>query len=541
MIDNDRFILDGSDRIILPDSVRIGEPDADTVIEVTIRFKSSANDLLERATNLGLQPLSMREYVRREEFDEIFGARPEDVAACIEFAMRNGLEVLNEEGRRRSIKLKVPVSRVKDLFGTELSLYRLPDGSVYRGRSGAISFARDSMPDATLKAIRGVFGLDNRLQAEPFISLASGPVLEEAIQFVSIYSLPTNLTGKNECIGILEFGGTFSPADMEPYFGIDGNKVATITLGNLSGKGESQFRYETALDLSIIVKIAPDAKLAVYFAPVTERGWLDALDAAIHDRTNCPSVLSISWGYPERNDFWTDGAIAAVEDIAAGAALLGITVCVASGDLGPYFDSSGARVYFPASSRYALSCGGTMFKNGLEEVWRDASHASGGGVSDTIPRPKEWQQGIAPTPLLKRKDQTFDGRLLPDVSGPATGFYASVAGDTRSAEGTSATAPLWAGLLACANQKLREAGSNKTVGPLAPLLYQGSSGLQSACNDVRRGSNDCPAGIPGYCATPYWDACTGWGSPNGERIITALVNSAKPMTRVMNDSHRDPR
>src|SRR5262249_31374001 len=154
-----------------------------------------------------------------------------------------------------------------------------------------------------------------------------------------------------------------------------------------------QLQQETALDLSITHTLVPKARLALYFGDGTERSWVELLDAAIHDTVNQPDVLSISWGYSERNDLWTQSAIGCIQEILAKAAMLGITVCCASGDQGANFDSDGARVEFPASSDYVLACGGTSFSRNDEIVWDGQEKASGGGISDTIPKPV-WQKNI---------------------------------------------------------------------------------------------------------------------------------------------------
>jgi kumamolisin len=115
---------------------------------------------------------------------------------------------------------------------------------------------------------------------------------------------------------------------------------------------------EVMLDIEVVGAIAPQAKIAVYFAPNTDAGFLDAITTAIHDTTNKPSVISISWGGPEST--WTSQAMTAMDEAFQAAATMGITVCVASGDNGSSDGvSSGDHVDFPASSSFALACGGT--------------------------------------------------------------------------------------------------------------------------------------------------------------------------------------
>ena len=96
---------------------------------------------------------------------------------------------------------------------------------------------------------------------------------------------------------------------------------------------------------------------------------------------------------------------------------------------------------------------------------------------------------------------------MPDVAGNADPARASRLSRTESGVvgGTSAVAPLWAGLLARINQQL-----GKPVGLLNPLIYSGTTS-GPGFNDITSGNNDITGQIGGYNAGPGWDACTGLG------------------------------
>jgi kumamolisin len=269
------------------------------------------------------------------------------------------------------------------------------------------------------------------------------------------------------------------------------------------------------LDIEVVGSIAPGAKIAVYFAPNTDAGFLDAITTAIHDTTNNPSVISISWGGPEST--WTSQSMTAMDEAFQAAANLGITVCVASGDSGSSDGvSDGAdHVDFPASSPFALACGGTSLtasQSGIasETVWNDGSSggASGGGVSSFFALPS-WQQGLS---ALKtggtRVALTMRG--VPDVCGdadPDTGYDVRVDGSDTVIGGTSAVAPLWAALIARINS-----ATGKPAGYINPQLYQNPGDLR----DITQGNNG------DFAAQPGWDACTGLGSPNGGPLAGLL-------------------
>jgi kumamolisin len=252
--------------------------------------------------------------------------------------------------------------------------------------------------------------------------------------------------------------------------------------------------------------------IAVYFAPNTARGFQDALSTAVHDQLNKPSVLSVSWGNAEAN--WTAQSMENFHLVAQEAALLGITIIAASGDSGSSngIDDGKNHVDFPASCPHVLAVGGTQLvaSNGnieKETAWNDGPNggATGGGYSTVFQRPA-WQAAVVTQP----------GRGVPDVAGnadPDTGYNMLVDGQLEVAGGTSAAAPLWAGLIVLLNQKL-----NRRLGFANPLLYN---------IDQSRGFRDITMGNNGaYTATYGWDCLTGLGSPMGGPLLQALQGQA---------------
>ena len=162
-----------------------------------------------------------------------------------------------------------------------------------------------------------------------------------------------------------------------------------------------------------------------------------------------------------------------------------------------------------------IGCGGTklVLTAGAitdEEAWNELAQgegATGGGVSQIFP-PPTWQQNAN----VPNSPNGQAGRGVPDVAGdadPTTGYNVLVDGSAAVIGGTSAVAPLWAGLTALINQSL-----SQPVGFLNPLLY--SQGVTTAFNDISIGGNG------GYNTAPGWDPCTGLGSPNGANLLAAL-------------------
>jgi kumamolisin len=252
----------------------------------------------------------------------------------------------------------------------------------------------------------------------------------------------------------------------------------------------------------------------VYFTPNTDQGFTDAITTAVHDTVNNPSVISISWGGPESN--WTSQAMTALDAACQTAAALGVTITVAAGDNGPTDGATGNNVDFPASSPHVLACGGTKLDaNGStlvsEVVWNELAindGATGGGVSNQFPLPS-WQANSN----VPGSAASSGGRGVPDVSGdadPNTGYVIRVDGQTSVIGGTSAVAPLWAGLIAVANQQL-----GARVGFIQPAIYAAKAA--AAFNDITEGNNGA------FSAAPGWDACTGLGSPKASALIPLLA------------------
>jgi kumamolisin len=354
-------------------------------------------------------------------------------------------------------------------------------------------------------------------------------------------------------------GGGYRPSDLEAYFGGLGLPVPTVIPVSVDNATNSpstpdSVDGEVALDIQVVGACAPGAKIVVYFSTNDRAsdGFLDALTKAVHDDESKPTIISISWGGAE--DPNAKGFQQQFDQVLQEAAMLGITVCVASGDDGAadipprLWEDGKAHVSFPASSPFALACGGTRLiasgaNIGSESVWNQHSAeidantgpdgsfgATGGGVSATFPIPAYQKKANVPTSL---NPAGFRGRGVPDVAGdadPASGYNIQVDGQQLPIGGTSAVAPLWAALIARINQKL---GGN--VGFVNPQLY--ALAANSGFNDITVGDNKCSYKTHqnvGYSATDGWDACTGLGTPRGSALASLLkasVQTQKAPTR----------
>jgi kumamolisin len=502
-----RVTLPGSERSE-PAHAAVGPCDPAEVATVTVYLRGP-----------GAEPAAGQ--LSRAEYAAIHGAAPADVAALRQFAEASGLSAGLVDLARRSVELTGRLDALGTAFGTTLMLYRAPDGVEYRGRQGPLS-----VPSELSGVVTGVFGMDGRPQARSlFRPRADARSAYMPPQVATAYTFPTGLTGSGECIALIELGGGFRQTDLSAYFAQLGVPEPTVVAVPIDGGSNTPGTAdgpdgEVMLDIEVSGSIAPGATIAVYFAPNTDQGFIDAVTSAVHDTTHTPSVVSISWGSAEST--WTVQAMNQMEQAFTAAAAMGVTVTVAAGDNG---SSDGVtdglqHVDFPASAPHALGCGGTRLeiKDGTiasETVWNDGAGqgAGGGGISDVFPVPA-YQDAASIPPSANPGGRV--GRGVPDVCGdadPDTGYTIRVDGQTIPIGGTSAVAPLWAGLIALLNQ-----GLGRPVGFLQPFLYT-SAGV-AALHDVVKGSNGA------YSAGPGWDPCTGLGSPNGAGLLEALSGTS---------------
>jgi kumamolisin len=517
----------GSERAPLPGARAVGPVAANERFEVTLRVRPRSP--IPSAAALGGQAPTKRQYLSREEYAAAHGASAEDIAKVEQFAQSHGLAVVEASNARRSVVLSGTAAAFSAAFNVKLEHYAHADGT-YRGRTGPVH-----IPAELAGVVEGVFGLDNRPQASPRLQKsrlpkALKPLAEDGTftptQLAQLYNFPTGLDGSGQCIALIELGGGFRPADIKAYFTKLGLPTPSVTAVSVDGGKNHPTTAdsddgEVMLDIEVAGAVAPQARVVVYFAPNTDQGFLDAITTAIQDQDNKPSVISISWGAPEAS--WTAQAMQQMDHAFQAAAAVGVTVCVAAGDRGSGDGMDGANVDFPSSSPFVLGCGGTrLVASGntitSETVWNDdpKTSATGGGVSSFFPLP-DYQSASGVPPSANPGGGT--GRGVPDVAGdadPVTGYQVRVDGQDFVIGGTSAVAPLWAGLIALLNQSL-----GTPVGFLNPLLYT-TLAAQGVCRDITEGNNGA------YSAGPGWDACTGLGSPNGATLLAALGGGGTP-------------
>src|SRR5579875_1664068 len=511
--------LPGSEREPLPGIQPAGPLEDSERIEVTL--------VTRRRAPLPGGAVTGPAMLAREDLERSYGTDPGDHDRVRDVLGRYGLEVTAADPGSRRVKVAGTVAAMSRAFGTSLRRVSSPHPSgrgrvVHRYREGGLH-----LPAELDGIVTAVLGLDDRPQARPHFRRASAPAAATSYtppQVARAYQFPAGTDGTGQVIAVIELGGGFSAADLDSYFSGLGVKAPSVTAAsvdgavNTPGGDPSGADGEVLLDIEVAGSVAPGAAQVVYFAPNTDQGFIDAVTEAAHASTT-PAAISISWGQSE--DTWTAQSRTSLDQALADAAALGVTVTVAAGDNGSSDGVTDGKNHcdFPASSPHALACGGTRLEAdpstgaiSSETVWNEGTQggATGGGVSTLYPVPA-WQAS-AGVPA----GSGSGGRGVPDVAGnadPQTGYQVLVDGSQMTIGGTSAVAPLWAGLIARLAQS-----TGKKFGLLQPSLYGGiAAGTEvPGFHDITSGNNGA------YSAGPGWDACTGLGSPSGTALLARL-------------------
>jgi kumamolisin len=551
---NVHVLLQGSNRPAPRNAKRIGNVEHNERVEVIVTLRGPK---LPDVSTVAKKALSRRQLATQ------YGAKAADADMVARVLKNYGLTVENISPGGRGMRVSGSIAQMEAAFKAKLGVYRSVAQGDFRGREGELR-----IPAELNGIVTGVFGLDERRVAQRKLPVAAarrvlakapakgkaprktkGPQPLGPADFEARYNFPPG-TAKGQQIGIAEIGGGYFRNDLKAYcskFGRPVPKVTTVSVGlnpltlkqinKLPKKRRNRellATTEVMMDVQGVAGLCPAAEIFVYFTPFTQKGWVDLMDTVISGNPAKPVTLSISYGLPEDDSDWSQAARDVINDRLHAAALLGITVCIASGDDGSGDGMTDGRshVDFPSSSPFVLSVGGTMLtgtKATVREVawWESpgtragSGGATGGGVSLFFRRPR-WQS----VHIRSLNSGSIDGRVTPDVSalaGPPL-YDLILFGVDRPNGGTSASAPLWAALIARINANLP---IKKRQRFLTPLLYRklpgGKTVGQSALRDITEGQNAShPKPGVGYRAKKGYDAVTGWGSPNGKELLIKL-------------------
>jgi Pro-kumamolisin, activation domain/Domain of unknown function (DUF5011)/Viral BACON domain/Immunoglobulin I-set domain len=474
---------------------------------------------------------NFRKYLTPQQFTEQFGPTESDYEKVIAFARANGLTVTGTYGNRVLLDVSGTADNVEKAFQVKLRVYQHP-------RELRTFFAPDIEPSVeTDLPILDISGLNNfdlphpkNLKIAPAIVLANatpksgsgsgGTYLGN--DFRAAYVPGVSLDGSGQTVGLLEFDGYYS-GDIASYESQAG--LANIPLQNVPVNGgvgtPGTGNVEVALDIEMAISMATNLSAVVVFEAPNTSTFNSLLNTMV--ASNQIKQLSCSWGGGSAN--------ASSENIFKNMAAQGQSFFNAAGDSDAFVGS----IPFPSESTNITQVGGTTLTTSgpggawvSETVWNwgyDSSAGSyvgsSGGISTTYSIPT-WQQGISMT--ANQGSTTM--RNIPDVALTADNvFVAANNGGSETVGGTSCAAPLWAGLIALANQQAARNGQSP-VGFINPVVYEigRESAYAADFHDITTGNNTWPSSPANFCAAVGYDLCTGWGTPHGSSLINDLVN-----------------
>ena len=470
--------------------------------------------------------------------------------------------------RYRAPERKVPAHPPrKEGEGRPFGDHREMGAHEYRGFEGRVHLQAN-----LVELVKAVIGLDNRKLGRPAGTGTGDPPgagYLTPLQIAQDYNFPTN-SAAGQTIGIFEdasAGAAYLPSDVNSFvtaLGLPAPKLTDILLLGYTNNGALVLSpppgaiLECNIDVCIAATSGQGANINVYFTDDSELGWDTFFDRATFPLPgdNPPSVLTASWVPSLLDDKGSIGDYTITGTFANNfhgnlktAAARGITVFMAIGDWGSENDVGDGKCHisYPNGDPFVTACGGTILGSAnptppgalYEYTWSDGNvlaspfqgwsgsfyyEATGGGVSDQFPRPP-YQVHAGVLPISKNDGGIRRG--LPDVAGMVamTGFVIAGVGP-QGGYGTSAVAPLYAGLIATINAFL-----GRNTGFLNPTLYKYGPRI---CNDIRFGNNDSSylPDAPFYTAAVGWDAVTGWGSINGRRLLAGIAPAAIVVTTV---------
>ncbi|MGA2852645.1 MAG: protease pro-enzyme activation domain-containing protein [Verrucomicrobiota bacterium] len=502
-----------------------GATEMKLAIGLPLRNQAALTNLLQQLYDPSSP--NYRHYLTPEEFTAQFGPTEQDYQKVINFAQASGLQVTQTHSNRMLVDVSGNVADIEKAFHVALRTYQHP-------AEARNFFAPDAEPTvAGDLPVLHVSGLDNYVIPRPALHIASlssakpgagsGPSGSYlGYDFRNAYAPGATQTGSGQMVGLLEFDAGFYQSDITAYeikAGLPNVPVQAVLLDGYDGSpGSILANGEVSLDIEMAIAMAPGLSAVYVFEGTTTDDILNAMAASYQIKQ-----LSASWGYT---------IDATTEQIFKQFAAQGQSFLNCSGDglawAGPIFT--------PCDDPYITVVGGTtltMTNNtwASETVWNwgftgqqndwnvDQYWGSSGGISTTYSIPS-WQTNINMT--ANRGSTTF--RNVPDVALTADNiFIVCNGGNDGISGGTSAATPLWAGFMALINQQA-VANGRPTLGFLNPTIYALAKGTNypSLFHDITTGNNYWPGSPNKFPAVPGYDLCTGWGTPNGTNLITAL-------------------
>jgi subtilase family serine protease len=468
---------------------------------------------------------SYHHYVTVPEFTERFGPSQDDFDALVRFAKANGFTMIGGSRDAMDVQLKGSVAAIEKAFHVSMNVYQHPT-------ENRTFYAPDREPTVDLPfQLWHITGLDNystprpalvhrNLKVQPNATTGSCPQASFCgSDMRAAYYGGTALTGTGQTIGLLEYLG-FDIADVNTYYTNAGQtRTAAVTGVSTDGSSINCLASqrcddtEQTLDITQALGMAPGVSTVYVFVSDNSD---TALLGSMSTHTPLSLNLSSSWT-------WTPADPNIDDPYFEKMQAQGQSFFQAAGD-----DGNWTSTFYPSEDQNVITVGGTdLTTTGAGGPWKsESTWVDGGGgyyAPDDFLIPS-WQKLAGVITTANEGSTTY--RNGPDVSANSNfTFYVCADQDGCTANeygGTSFAAPMFAGYMALTNQQAA-ANGNPPPGFINPTIYPLGlgSGYGAAFHDITSGSNGFPA-VTGY------DLATGWGSPNGAGLITALSGAAGP-------------
>ncbi|NQZ10408.1 MAG: S8/S53 family peptidase [Algicola sp.] len=535
-----------------------GQPDPNSQLSIVLVIRHNPAHDLDSLLAQADAPLD------DAQWRPAFAANEQEMKLVVDYIQANGMTIVEQNTDAAYIEAKASVSLAEKVFNIKLANFDISGVKVcgYQG---------DLMVPANVAAVlTDICGLQLHSRLTRARAPASKRTASEAVgrlpsEVAEFYQFPAYQQSEQpSSVGIIIWNGGCWKSDLDTYFNdilkLDPPPKITQMRGysdelhygkpaskeNIAAIGrfepvvpESEYlsalsSFEMTMDLELAGSLGGGAPVKLYIGDDADTGMESIgqlymiLAQILLEGKERPSVLSQSLMVREMKKYLF------MESVLALLTNLGVTLCYCSGDYG-----QGTVQGYPNASPWVLSCGGSnitdLSQRSSELVWNEAfpapynEWASQGGESSIVPLPI-WQEGIC---LSTGQGGTIKHPLtmrgVPDVAANADqtdGIILWAGDEPVDSVGTSAATPTIAALLVRVNSQLiQQTGRN--CGHLTKLLYQEPS-IRQTFFDISKGNNHLPSSDTlQYQACEGWDGCTGWGSPNGEALLTALVQYYK--------------
>lgn len=505
----------------------LGPVPADTPLTVSVGLPIRDSQGLAAFIGSVSNPASAnyRQYLTRDQFTSNYGPAASDYQALVDWGNGHGLSVATF-ANRLLLSVSGSASSIEQAFHVNLQNRKRADGSTF--------FAPDREPsiDLTPPVLR-VSGLENFVPSHLFISEGGVPEAGSGAggrfqgnDFRVAYAACSTRTGAGQAVGLFELDG-FSAVDITTYeanAGIGSIPVNTVLLDSFSGAPSGTLgSAEVALDIEMAAAMAPGlSQIVVFEAP--NGSTSNNNDILNRMATTLPLInqLSSSWGFTK-----DDNTQQVLNELAAQ----GQSFFQASGDAGAY---RGNQDDIRDEQNITVVGGTVLSMSGAGAAYTSES-AWGNGGSGILHTPiPSFQVGVD----MSTNGGSTSNRNVVDVSMvaqgvaavatiPPSGSTVAVPGTAVTLQGTSISAPLWAGYMALANEQSVANGLG-VVGFANPVLYA----IGKVPSTYAASFHDVTSGSDGFNAVAGYDLATGWGSPSCN-LINQLASSA-PTTSLFN-------